>query len=440
MIPTRRALGLLGAWGAIAVPAVLGLGAVELATAVWLACGVLLALVLIFDLVLGAQRQRLGVSAERRLPHALSIHSPNQAVVRVSNTGRRRLAIIVQESLPRELETRNLPRRLSLPPGQNAEIEYAVVPSARGGFFCDRLLCRVDSPLGLWWRQLELGSRQGVRVYPDFRVIGRHALLATDNRASQIGIRKRQRRGEGTEFHQLREYRFGDSPRQIDWRATSRMMKLISREYAEERDQQIVLLVDCGRRMFARDEGLAHLDHALEAVLLLGYVGLHQGDAVGMMTFGGCHRHLVPRKGSEYLNALMNASYDLQPTTAASDLAGAVREALKRLRRRSLIVLVTNLRDEDAGELTEMAPIAARRHVLLVASLRERILDETLREMPGDFDSALRLSATQRYLQARHAAHQRLEQAGVFLLDVAPQQLAVALVNRYLELKTRHAI
>ena len=136
------------------------------------------------------------------------------------------------------------------------------------------------SVLGLWKKNIIQPLKSEVRNYPNFSSVMKYSLLATDQRLNQMGILKKRRRGEGLNFHQLREYRDGDSLRQIDWNATARTHKLISRDYQEERDQQIIFLVDCGRRMLAHDDQLSHFDHTLNAILLLSHVALRQGDAV----------------------------------------------------------------------------------------------------------------------------------------------------------------
>ena len=138
-----------------------------------------------------------------------------------------------------------------------------------------------------WQISRRSGTASPVRVYPNFRALAKYTLLATDNRLSQIGVLQVRRRGEGMEFHQLREYRQGDAQRAIDWKATSRTQRLIAREYEEEKDQRVLLVIDCGRRMASKDDELSHFDHALNAALLLAHVALRQGDAVGMMTMGG---------------------------------------------------------------------------------------------------------------------------------------------------------
>ena len=188
---------------------------------------------------------------------------------------------------PPSVEAEGLPRRLNLKRGEWSEIAYQVRPVARGEAQFDAAEARLFSPLGLWQISSRRRAASPVRVYPNFRALAKYTLLATDNRLSQIGVLQVRRRGEGMEFHQLREYRQGDAQRAIDWKATSRTQRLIAREYEEEKDQRVLLVIDCGRRMASKDDDLSHFDHALNAALLLSHVALRQGDAVGMMTMGG---------------------------------------------------------------------------------------------------------------------------------------------------------
>ncbi|MDX1505059.1 MAG: DUF58 domain-containing protein, partial [Spongiibacter sp.] len=128
----------------------------------------------------------------------------------------------------------------------------------------------------------------------------------------QLGIHEHQRRGQGGEFYQLRDFRSGDNLRQMDWKAVARYQRLITREYREDRDQQVLLMLDCGRRMRHDEQQRGHLDDALDAMLLLAFVALRQGDAVGLLSFGGDQRWFAPRKGQHVINGLLNAVYDLQ--------------------------------------------------------------------------------------------------------------------------------
>jgi uncharacterized protein (DUF58 family) len=351
------------------------------------------------------------------------------------NPGPRARSVEIFDHTPDAFEVRGMPRRVSLPAEGWAEVRYEARPVERGLHRFGRVELRIDSPLGLWQRRARLAEESASRVYPNFAALTRYALLATDHRLSQIGILQRRRRGQGLEFHQLREYREGDTQRQIDWKATARAGRLVSREYQDERDQQIVLVIDCGRRLAARDGELAHFDHVLNAALLLAYVSLRQGDAVGFLTMSGEARFMAPRKGAGAVTAMLNQLYDLQPSLMTSDYEAAALELQRRVRKRALVVMLSNLRDEDDDAIAPALRLLGRHHLVLFASLREAILARALTARVDTFERALTHAAAADYLRERALALTRLEREGILCLDVEPPDLPTALVNRYLDIK-----
>lgn len=375
----------------------------------------------------------------RRHAHALALGVDSEVRLELTPPGKTALHLRVYDHHPLDCEVEGLPQSLRLA-GHSATLSYRLRPIHRGELKFGPVELQLASPLGFWRQRIHADLDEPVRVYPNFAALAGYVLLATDHRLSQAGVLQRRRRGEGLDFHQLREYREGDAPRQIDWKASSRMRRLISREYRDERDQQILLLLDCGRRMHARDGDLSHLDHALNSALLLAQVALRQGDAVGLMTFGGVDRYLPPRKSQAAINHLLAESFDLQATLSPPDYYAAAVKLMQRQRKRSLVILISNLRDEDDDTLQPAVSLLRRRHLVVLASLREQILDAALSHPIGDLDAALTHAATAQYLDARRRAFARLEQARIPCLDVEPQALPIALINRYTELKRRGSI
>lgn len=435
MRPTRRGLGVLSTWlisaGVAAVwPAAVGIflvhGAVLLALFAWDGVGV---------------RRRGVPGVEREVRGALPLGQWTGVRLRVANAGIAPVRVEVFDHYPVEAaEAEGLPRRVVVPARGWAEVAYRLRPVERGDRRFGKVELRVLSPAGLWRRRVEAGDEETVRVLPDFQAVAGYALLAVEDRLGQMGVRLQPRRGEGLEFHQLRDYRRGDALRQIDWKATSRRRKLISRDYQEERNQQVVFVVDCGRRMRARDGELSHFDHVLNAVLLVAYAALRQGDAVGLLTFAGAERWMPPRKGPAALPEVMRHLYDLEATHRPPDVEEAARRLAAVQRRRALVVLVTNLRDEDDPEMAPALALLRPRHLVLLASLRETVLDDALAEEPESFPDALLTASIHHYLAAREAARERRRAQGVLELDVVPAQLPVALLNRYLEIKRSGAL
>lgn len=427
----------LGVWLVVAAVAVVALWQGQL-TLWWM----LLAILTPLSVVDALRLARLPVPELRR---ELDLHWPVQrwrdVHLRILNAAG---PMQLYDWHPQSTRSRGLPLRWQPPSAPLSDVadedaawtvSYQVLASQRGRYefpYCDVVQ---RSPWGWWQRRARLDLNNPIQVYPDYAELRLFLLLGQRQQLDQLGIHQFARRGQGGDFHQLRDYRAGDSLRQVDWKASARNQRLISREYQEDRDQQVLFLLDCGRRMGHRGDGRSHLDDALDAMLLLAFAALRQGDAVGMMSFGGEARWCAPRKGAETINALLQLSYDLQAQPLATDYLAIAQQVLRRQRRRSLIVLLTNTRDEDYAELLQAARLLRRKHLVIIADLREELLDRSLASVPGQLDDALRYFAAADYLASRQQAHQQLGHSGVELLDVLPHQLAAALVNEYQRLK-----
>ena len=431
MIPSRRLLVLLTLWLAV------GLAAVWLQPlrGPWAALGGGLLLAALLDA--GLLRRLPSPRAERSGPSSLALGTWHALTLRISNPGPRPIQLDLFDCHPSAFGVKGMPRSLSVPGMAWQEVTYQLRPTRRGPFEFDGVDIHLCGPLGLLAHQRRLPAPGSIKVFPDFQQVARYALLAMQERTAAMGIHLQRRRGAGQEFHQLREFREGDALRQIDWSAVSRRNELISREYRQERNQRIVFLLDCGRRMRGvegRDE-VNHFDTALNAVLLLSHVALRQGDAVGLQAFAGSDRWLPPVRGRGGINAILSSIFDLQTSTAPSDYAHAASTLATRQRRRSLVILVTNLRDDDASELPlALAPLR-RRHLVLTASMREASLLAAAQAPIADLSDALRAASAARYLHQRRLSHATLRQHRLLTLDVEPEALPATLVNRYLEIK-----
>ncbi|AUB84348.1 DUF58 domain-containing protein [Candidatus Thiodictyon syntrophicum] len=399
----------------------------------WQGLGLLIAALALGDLL--ALHRLPDPRITRRMGRALPLGAWSQVTLEVANGSDQRLRLSVHDLHPGEFAVRGLPADLDLPARHQGRVDYRLRPPSRGDFPLTGCAVATRSPLGLWRRTRVLPPAQPLRVFPNFAEISRYTLLAASDQLAQLGVRRLRRLGRGAEFHQLREYREGDSLRRIDWKATSRMHKLIAREYQDERDQRLVFLLDCGRRMRHRDQGRGHLDEALNALLLLAYVAVRQGDAVGLMTYGGPQRWFAPRKEPGTVNRLLQGLYDLQPSLEAADPLVAARALLAAMPRRALVVVLTNSRDEDQEGLAQAAQLLRRRHLVVIADLREAALDRALEAPIATLDDALRFHAVHGWLAERQHQQERLRHLGIQVLDLLPAQLPIALVNRYFEIK-----
>jgi uncharacterized protein (DUF58 family) len=373
--------------------------------------------------------------ARRALSHIVPVGVEREATVYLQPAGARRQHVQVHDLLPGDWAVTGLPRAVDLHPGNELALAYRFVPGERGSFEIPGCQLRLRSRWRLWQQRRTLPVRTQLRVYPNFAPLARFALFSSDLASRVVGAHLRRNRGEGTEFHQLREYRLGDSLRQVDWKASQRARKLISRDYQQERNQQVLLMLDTGRRLLARDDALSHFDHVLDASLVVAYLALRQGDAVGLLASGGDHRWLAPQRGLGAIDTLLNATYDLEAKPVATDFLEAATQLAVRQRRRALVMLVTNVRDEDFEDLLAAVRLLQGKHLVVVASLREKVLDEQLDRPVDSLAAAIDAGAMARYLEERERAHRALRSQGVMVLDVNCAQLPGALVERYLAIK-----
>lgn len=442
MRPTSRMLWLAALWSAIGLlptlnnwlPAAIAKPAWQpLLLNLWQISSATLLILLLFDALSLRRIPRLDVQRQHSDSLALGVWSP--VSIRIQHDARRAIPLQLFDHIPVGADADHPQQHDTLIPGQGIEFHYRLRIPRRGNHQFGKVDLLLDSVMGFWQRRCFVGEPTHVRVFPNYTAVSQYAMLAMEQQSAQLGIRKQQRRGEGMDFHQLREFRQGDSLRQIDWNATARQRKLISKEYQEEKDQQILFLVDSGRRMRSQDGELSHLDHALNAMLLMSYAALKQGDAVGLLSFGGAERWLKPVKGVANISRLLNTVYDLDASTSASDYAGAVRHLLGRHNKRALIVLLTSIPDQNTDDLLPALRLLQRKHLVLLANLQESALETVLHTPITEFDDALRYTGTVTWLEQRRQITRQFNRQGIITLDCTPQQLPVQLVNRYFEIK-----
>ncbi|UVH58107.1 DUF58 domain-containing protein [Variovorax paradoxus] len=439
-IPAHAAvLALAGLTVAASVALLLGVpvGYVAIVAGVLLALGLVLAGA---DLWLSLRLWRAApLRIERSLPGAFSLGVPTVLTLTLVNEGTQAWQVSVFDELDAHFTFEGLPQTVAVPALSQVALRYTATATQRGVAQFGATQLRWRTRFGCFDMRQTLGEPRRLRVYPNFAALARYAWLSGDRRLAQIGIKTYAQRGLGTDFRQLSDYKTGDSLRHIDWKATQRQRRPIVREFQDDRDQCVLFLLDCGRRMRADEGALAlkansHFDEALNALMLLSYVALKEGDEVGAMTFG-CpaeeRRDFAPRKGTATLNALMNRLHDIQPGATHSDYLLAAQEMLRVQKRRALVIVLTNFRDEDAAELRPAIKLLRRKHLVLVASLRERVLGRIASQPLVHARDAVDVAAAHLFEQSRRDAFARVVGNDPLSVDVEPADLAVALVNRY---------
>jgi len=400
-------------------------------------------LLLAFWLDHRAARRGGELVVERLRERRLSLGERNRITLRVTSFADRPLTLRLMAAPPagvrREGDEGAL---LTVPAFGRRETSYELVPDRRGDheFGCTRLL--VLGPLGLAWQERQGASPETARVYPSLLSVKRLQLAAHRRNQHSLGFRKVRRDGEGDEFEKLSDYSSDDEFRRIDWKATARHGRPITRVYEAERSQNVVIAIDCGRMMAARCGPLTKLDAAINAALLVAQAALSADDRVGLLLFADrVLTYLPPTKGRRQFRAILEALYSVEASLTWVDYREAARTLRHRLRKRTLICLFTDLLDpEQSDDLLDAARVLRRRHLPLCITTADPGIEAMTRTTPADTGDVYRRVAATEADDERRALKRTLAAAGARVLDAAPGELSVAAVNAYVGIKRAGAL
>ncbi len=353
----------------------------------------------------------------------------------------------LRDELPAALSSQQRTIPFQLPAGSRLEIPLQVVPMARGEHTLGRVALISESRLGLLGARDVFAPDDRLLVVPSIAHVSRFRLLAIQHRLQSAGVRVLKRRGDGRAFAGLRDYVPGDDPRHMDWKATGRRGKHIVREFSVEQSQSVFALIEAGRSMTQLAGDFSRFEHALSAALVLTDVAATTGDRVGALVFDDRVRAFVgAQRGRAALGAIRTALIPVRPTLTEPDYAGAFRHLATHQRRRALIVFFTDVIDTRASRaLIAYVTRSSARHLVVVVALRNDALFDAAAMRPqaaartkelGLFESA----AAEELISARREALERMRRAGVTVLDVSPQVMTAAVINRYLEIKARGSL
>ncbi len=433
--PTPRGLA---AAAAGLVPALLVAAGVPGAVPLWLALAALLAAAAAWDAAATPRRSRLGLAVE--VPPLLAVGHRGTATVRLFLPGARPRAAELLVEVSDHLAPPPA-ARLEIGPGWT-EVPVELAARRRGEARVEEVWLRWQGPLGLVRRADRRRFDAVVPVTPDLAGVGRRAVEHLSSRDAQLGQRLERYAGQGTEFHALREWSTGLDRRDIDWKASARHTRLLSRELRAERNHQIVLALDTGRLMAEPLAGLSRLDHAVHAALLLASASLRYGDRVGVFAFDERPRAWAPpRAGRGTLAGLLHLAAGLDAGSAETNFTLGLTELARHLRRRSLVVVLTDFVDAVTADLMvdNLVRLAHRQLVLFVA-FRDPLVAALIDAAPASRLDVERAVVAGSLDRERREVLARLGRQGVQVVDAAPAEVGPELLDRYLLIKRREMI
>ncbi len=370
-----------------------------------------------------------------------SIGRKNSLTLKVYNQGSTSLNLEVRSDVPQFWEDLQEPGFKPLAVNGVREEVLTFKPMRRGVYRIEYVHYRFRSPSGLLYLYGKEKVDLEIEVYPDVKAVSRYLTLTRRNRLAEMGIHKNRFRGRGTNLDCLRDYQDDDDSRRIEWKASTRLNKLVCKEFQVESNNQIAVVLDCGRLMTAEQDGLSALDHAVNATLILAYVAHKIGDSITLFAFNdGLIGQLPPIKGKNMLPKVLEFVTRLQPSFVESNYQEMFEQLRVRLKRRSLIVLFSDLLDDiNYGVFYKYLSLLGRKHLPLIILLRDILLQEHAGRDGGAEEAYVSAAAADMYMR-RAESIKKFRQKKVNLLDVLPREVTPALIDKYLELKSRNLV
>jgi len=433
MIPTRRLLILL-LLGALLIA---GVGVAR--PLLWLALLYFLAVVGLVAADLQLTTRPDEIEVERIHDTKLSLGADNLITVLLANRSSRALRLTLRDEYPYKFRVDTAFIRGELPPYDIFEAHYHVRPLQRGDYQFGNINLRYHSQLRTFIRQARYPATATIKVYPNVLEVRKYDLLVRKGLLFELGLRQARIFGTGTEFERLREYNTDDEFRRINWKATARRGKPIAAEYETERSQYVVSVIDTGRLMRPPIGDLAKLDYVINTALLLAYVASLKGDHIGLLTFADeVGTYLNPRRGKAQFYRMLEALYNVQFQGVEADYARALGYLSLKNKRRSLIVVFTDLVTLDAARplIANMSRLA-KRHLPLCVTISDPNITHLAGQATPNSNAVYRRAVAEMLLDERRVVLDTLNRSGVLTLDVPADKLTVSVINTYLELKGR---
>ncbi|WHH58113.1 DUF58 domain-containing protein [Petroclostridium sp. X23] len=394
-----------------------------------------LAGVYLLDLKMSPQQKDFTI--HRKYDDVFEIGKEKKVSLCIFNASGRAVVMQLKDTVPVDWKPNPSLITLNCAAGQDAAGHYTVCPNKRGSYALGNIFVRYSGVLGLCTKQFQVLSGETVPVYPDLYPMKKYHLMSQKRILNKDDAAAHKVFGIGTDFQYLREYTSDDEYRKINWKASARAHRLITGVYDVEKNQNVIICIDTGRTMMPANGNIVRLDYCIQSALVLAQVAIDKGDQVGVLIFGNeVKKFIKPAKGPAQMHKILQGIYGIQPEHYESDFNELVSYLQTYQRKRSLVCIFSNQRDEENGkELAAVLQPLNKKHVLFMVSILDPGLKKLLnRPVRNQQDTYIKAAAVYR-IGTEQNASVIMTRMGVKNIMTEPHRLTPEVVNRYIALK-----
>jgi uncharacterized protein (DUF58 family) len=385
----------------------------------------------LMDLLISPSKKQLRVN--RKIPAELERGLYYQVELFIENASEFTAIVTIKDGLPQSFQ-RPFPLGGKVDAGMIKRFTYETAAPIRGEYEADRLFLRYRSKWGLWAKQLALPIGDKIKVIPDMTETKQY-LENAQKFLSYEGVHiRRQKSGVG-EFAKIRSYVVGDDPRKINWRQTAKLQTVMTNEYEPEHGKYITIMIDCGRMMGAELKKGNRLERSLEAALTVTAAALQKGDHVAVLAFSkNVKLFIPPAKGMAHMQTILKSIYNIQVDAAESNYAEVFQYLQLVQKKRSLILLFSDVRSflNEEGALIYLKRIR-QRHLFFMIGVEDETIQLRAEAAPMNIEENMVKSVAQQQLLVKKREKAKWEKNGLLLMEAREERLATAAVSYYIE-------
>jgi uncharacterized protein (DUF58 family) len=366
----------------------------------------------------------------------------NKVTLQITNTMNFDIDMVIIEELPFQFQNRNWQMKVNFKKNAEKKISYHLRPITRGAYHFGNIIMYVQSKLGLLVRRCDAEAGQTVQVYPSFIQMRKYELISQTTIQSETGNKRLRKMGHSMEFEQIKEYVRGDDTKTINWKATARKSSLMVNNFTDEKSQQVYCIIDKGRLMKMPFNELSLLDYAINSTLVLSNVCLQKQDKIGLISFSNKIGTILPAEKKPTQKTLISQVLCNETTDyLESDFELLYMQIRSRIKQRSLLVLYTNF--ESMQGLNRQLPYLkaiAKHHLLLVIFFENTELTQLHTKQATNLEDVYVKTIAEKFSYEKRLIVKELSKHGILSILTPPEKLTINTINKYVELKTRHAL
>lgn len=385
---------------------------------------------------------KIKIEVIRNMPKVLSLGDNNLIDLVIKNLSSIKLNIRIYDTLPNQLQVRNFSISKSFEPNSTEKFPYYISPNERGIYSFTSTYIFISSFLKLAERRIVFEKKMDVACYPSVLQLKKIELLSMQRTQALEGTKKQRRIGTSYEFEQIKNYVHGDDYRHLNWKATGKMNKLMIDQYEDEKSQQVYFLIDKSRNMLMPFGGLSLLDYSINATLAIANVAVKKQDKVGLITFSNSiQTKLKAERKINQLHKINELLYNEKETELEADFELLYNSVRNFIHGRSMLFLFTNF--ESSYALQRVLPVLRsmnKLHLLVVIFFENTEISSFANEKVNDLRGIYDTTIAATMLDEKKQILKELNQYGIQSIITKPEELNVATLNKYMQLKASRSL